>query len=122
MNTELPADYRPSPDEPYMNPRQLAYFRNKLLTWRQSLLEESRQTLEQLRAENLEVSDEAAVRIHDLSSTEYEQLRAWITAVDEAYRLRITIASAFIISSRVSVMATPPMSAVNILGSIWWLG
>ncbi len=31
---KLPSDYRPSADEEFMNPRQLAYFRRKLLeTW-----------------------------------------------------------------------------------------
>lgn len=62
MNTQLPSlssDYTPSPDEPYMNPRQLAYFRVKLLAWREALVEESQQTINQLREETREVSDEA---------------------------------------------------------------
>ena len=48
---EPPADYRPSSDEPYMNPRQLAYFRRKLLDWKANLLSESQQTIEHLRVE-----------------------------------------------------------------------
>lgn len=31
-------DCVPSKDEPYMNPRQLKYFRGKLLDWREKLL------------------------------------------------------------------------------------
>ncbi len=57
----VPPDYKPSPDEEYMSPRQLAYFRGKLLEWRQSLLDESQRTLEHLRdeGEGRSVGDEA---------------------------------------------------------------
>lgn len=44
--------YRPSNDEEYMNPQQLEYFRQKLLEWKSSLLEESRETLTHLKEEN----------------------------------------------------------------------
>ncbi|MFZ1510183.1 MAG: RNA polymerase-binding protein DksA, partial [Tabrizicola sp.] len=33
----LPDDYRPAEDEPFMNDRQLEYFRRKLLIWKQEL-------------------------------------------------------------------------------------
>jgi DnaK suppressor protein len=56
---ELPPDYKPAPGEEYMNPRQLLYFRNKLLAWRAELIEESQETLEHLRTEAREVGDEA---------------------------------------------------------------
>ena len=49
--------YRPTPDEPFMCDRQLAYFRAKLLRWRQDLLDESRTTLEQLATEPLREPD-----------------------------------------------------------------
>jgi DnaK suppressor protein len=45
----LPEDYRPAEDEPFMNERQLEYFRRKLLAWRNDLLEESRSTVETLQ-------------------------------------------------------------------------
>lgn len=54
---ELPEDYRPSEDEPFMNPRQLAYFRRKLLRWKAQILAEARATLDQLRAEPLQEPD-----------------------------------------------------------------
>ena len=38
---DLQESYRPSEDEPYMNPRQLEYFRRKLLNWRKQLIKES---------------------------------------------------------------------------------
>jgi DnaK suppressor protein len=49
--------YRPSADEPYMNPHQLDYFRRKLEAWRDELIEESEQTLEHLRTENWQEPD-----------------------------------------------------------------
>jgi DnaK suppressor protein len=42
-----------------MNAKQLEYFRLKLLDWRQSLLEESQQTLDSMRDPQRDVSDEA---------------------------------------------------------------
>lgn len=48
----LPEGYRPSDDEKYMNHEQLEYFRRKLLSWKNSLLEESRETLTHLKEEN----------------------------------------------------------------------
>ena len=56
---ELPNNYRPGPKEEYMGPRQLAYFRAKLLKWREDLVEESKQTIDNLRDEVRDVGDEA---------------------------------------------------------------
>ena len=47
---ELPKGYRPRADEDYMSVEHLEYFRRKLLIWRAELLEESQQTIENLRA------------------------------------------------------------------------
>lgn len=49
MAEDSGSDYSPSPDEEYMNERQLAYFRDKLLVWRENLLEEAKGTLDGLR-------------------------------------------------------------------------
>ena len=54
-----PKAYKPTKREKYMNPKQLAYFRQKLLDWRQSLLDESQQTIDQMREAARDVSDEA---------------------------------------------------------------
>jgi len=56
---ELPHNYRPSAKEEYMGPRQLAYFRAKLQKWREDLVEESKQTIDNLRDEVRDVGDEA---------------------------------------------------------------
>jgi DnaK suppressor protein len=44
--TKFDIEYQPSDDEPFMNPRQLEYFRRKLLAWKGSILAESRGTIE----------------------------------------------------------------------------
>jgi DnaK suppressor protein len=45
-------NYRPSDKEPFMNERQREYFRQKLLTWKEEILKEARETLAHLQAEN----------------------------------------------------------------------
>ena len=54
----LPAGYRPSEDEEFMNPMQLAYFRQKLETWRSELLNEASETITDLSQENLHRPDQ----------------------------------------------------------------
>jgi DnaK suppressor protein len=44
--------YRPTDDEPFMNPRQREYFRRKLEGWKDEILRESRETLENLQEES----------------------------------------------------------------------
>jgi DnaK suppressor protein len=45
----LTEDYRPAEDEPFMNDRQLEYFRRKLSDWRDDLLLGNRDTIEGLQ-------------------------------------------------------------------------
>ena len=45
-------DYRPTEDEPFMNPRQREYFRAKLENWKEEILRESRETLDNLQEES----------------------------------------------------------------------
>jgi DnaK suppressor protein len=56
---DLPPNYHPLAREEYMGPRQLAYFRAKLQKWREDLVEESKQTIDNLREEVRDVGDEA---------------------------------------------------------------
>lgn len=54
------SDSEPPIDDDYMGPRQLAYFRQKLLDWRSALLDEVDTTLAELRHDcHHEVGDEA---------------------------------------------------------------
>ena len=55
----LPDDYRPAEDEPFMNERQLEYFRRKLLNWKQDLLADSRDTIEALQDNTRNIPDVA---------------------------------------------------------------
>lgn len=68
---DLPEDYRPSEDEPYMNPRQLEYFRRELVKWREDLLRESEETLNKLREEK-ENNPETVDRGSSESATAFE--------------------------------------------------
>ncbi len=45
----LPEDYRPAEDEPFMNDRQVEYFRRKLKGWRDDLISGNRDTIEGLQ-------------------------------------------------------------------------
>jgi len=66
---EVPEGYVPSVDEEYMNPVQMEYFRNKLVTWRSQLIEESQQTIDHLRHEVRDVGDEAERATREAENT-----------------------------------------------------
>ena len=53
----LPDDYRPAEDEPFMNERQLEYFRRKLLTWKEDLMGDSRSTISDLQNSTRNIPD-----------------------------------------------------------------
>ena len=53
----LPDDYRPAEDEPFMNERQLEYFRRKLVVWKQELMDQSAETVEALQDSGRNVPD-----------------------------------------------------------------
>jgi len=55
----LPDDYRPAADEPFMNDKQLEYFRRKLTGWKQELLAGSRDTIEALQDGTRNIPDVA---------------------------------------------------------------
>ena len=62
--TKITKAYKPSEDEKYMNAKQLEYFRQKLLTWREELLAESQETIDNLKEENWrepDLSDRASL-------------------------------------------------------------
>jgi DnaK suppressor protein len=68
-SSSLPHNYKPSNDEEYMCDAQLSYFRQKLLTWRQELLEESKGTLEYLKTESFNEPD-----LYDRASKETDAM------------------------------------------------
>ena len=68
MTVTVPPDYRPTEKEPFMNAKQLEYFRRKLINWRGELLKESEETLESLQEGGLQEPDLA-----DRASAEMER-------------------------------------------------
>lgn len=61
-------EYSPSTKEPFMNAQQQSYFRAKLMSWKEDILKESRETLQTLQAETSKLPDLA-----DRASTETER-------------------------------------------------
>ena len=66
--TKLPKNYKPTQKEKFMNAKMKEYFRQKLLSWKQNLLKESSQTLNNLQNEN-----EAKPDITDRASEEIDR-------------------------------------------------
>jgi len=60
--------YRPSDKEPFMNELQREYFRLKLLSWREDILRDAKETFKQLQDENLNHPD-----LVDRASSEIER-------------------------------------------------
>ncbi|MDP2193479.1 MAG: RNA polymerase-binding protein DksA, partial [Alphaproteobacteria bacterium] len=54
---DLPEDYSPSDDEEFMNEKQKLYFKKQLENWREKLLQEFTQTLNQLQDAGCHESD-----------------------------------------------------------------
>jgi DnaK suppressor protein len=64
----LPEDYRPSEDEPFMSDLQRAYFRRKLLNWRDEILRSTKETLQHLQDDSAQYAD-----IADRATSETER-------------------------------------------------
>ena len=86
----LPDDYLPVEDEPFMNERQLEYFRRRLLNWKSELQDESKQTIEGLQDGTRNIPD-----IADRASEETDRAlelrtrdrqRKLVTKIDSALR------------------------------------
>ena len=86
----LDRDYRPLPSEEFMNPRQQAYFRRKLLDWKDSILRESRETLAQLQVDSLrepDVTDRASSETDwGIELRTRDRQRKLISKIDAAIR------------------------------------
>ena len=57
LNPQFGGGYQPSANEEFMNPEQLAYFRQKLLAWKDSIVRESRETMTQLASGPIQEAD-----------------------------------------------------------------
>jgi DnaK suppressor protein len=83
-------DYRPSEDEPFMNERQLEYFRKKLLDWKDDILREARETVSHLQSEtenHPDLADRASSETdRALELRTRDRQRKVISKIDEALR------------------------------------
>jgi len=90
VRVRLPANYKPLPNEQYMNANQIEYFRQKLLTWRTDLVEESKQTIDNLREEVRDVGDEAERASRETENSlelrTRDRYRKLISKIDKALR------------------------------------
>jgi len=89
-HVDLPEGYAPTADEDFMNPAQLEYFRRKLLAWKDEILRESAETLQNLQQDNLREPD-----IADRASSETDwsvelrtrdRQRKLVSKIDSALR------------------------------------
>ena len=83
-------NYRPSEDESFMNARQLEYFKDKLIAWKDDILKESRETLTHLQKEtenHPDLADRASSETdRALELRTRDRQRKLISKIDEALR------------------------------------
>src|SRR5262245_15344486 len=90
MGVELPANYRPSEDEPFMNERHREYFRRRLIQWKDEIIRESKDTLTNLAQDSIAHADLAdrasseADRANELRARDRQ--RKLISKIDAALR------------------------------------
>ncbi len=86
--------YQAEPGEEFMSPRQQAHFREKLLSWKESILKESRETLVQLQTDTMrepDITDRASsetdwsieLRTRDRQRKLIAKIEAAIRRIDE---------------------------------------
>jgi DnaK suppressor protein len=84
----LPEDYTPSEDEPFMNDPQRAYFRRKLLDWRDEIMRSTKETLEHLQndsEQHADIADRATSESdRALELRARDRQRKLIAKIDEA--------------------------------------
>jgi DnaK suppressor protein len=83
-------EYRPLEDEEFMNERQVEYFRQKLLNWKEDILRESRETLSHLQTEtenHPDLADRASSETdRALELRTRDRQRKLIAKIDDALR------------------------------------
>ena len=86
----LPKNYSPAEDEIFMNDRQVAYFKRKLMDWKSDLLSETKDTIEGLQdgTRNIpDVADRASEETdRALESRTRDRQRKLVSKIDAALR------------------------------------
>ena len=87
---KIPDSYRPTDDEPFMNERQLEYFKQKLNAWKEEILRESRETVAHLQKEtenHADLADRASSETdRALELRTRDRQRKLISKIDQALR------------------------------------
>ncbi len=87
---DLPKNYKPSEDEPFMNPRQKEYFRQRLISWKDDILNGTKETIAQMQEDVSKHPDELDKASHEtLSALELrtrDRQRKLISKIDAALR------------------------------------
>jgi DnaK suppressor protein len=90
MTVMLAEDYKPSDSEPFMNDRQIEYFRRKLLNWKDDIIKESKETISHLQEENHilpDVADRASSETdRSLELRTRDRQRKLISKIDAALK------------------------------------
>ena len=88
--TKISSKYKPTAKEPFMNPKQKQYFKQKLIDWKETLLKGSTETIL-----NLKQDKEVSVDFADIASAEStksielrtrDRERKLISKIDEALK------------------------------------
>lgn len=87
---DLPPGYKPGSHEEYMSAYHLEYFRQKLMNWRADLVEESKQTIDNLREEVRDVGDDAERATRETENSlelrTRDRYRKLISKIDKALK------------------------------------
>ena len=90
MTTMLADNYKPIESEPFMNERQIEYFRRKLLNWKDDIIKESKETISHLQEENHilpDVADRASSETdRSLELRTRDRQRKLISKIDSALK------------------------------------
>ncbi|MEM7056141.1 MAG: RNA polymerase-binding protein DksA [Pseudomonadota bacterium] len=90
IETSITADYIPSDDEPFMNDSQKEFFRLKLQEWKDSILDQSRDTVQAMQDDTTNIpdlADRASVETdRALELRTRDRQRKLISKIDAALR------------------------------------
>ncbi len=86
----LDADYRLAEDEPFMNERHTEYFRRKLMVWKSELMEDTKDTIEDMQEGTRNIPDVADRASEEtdraLELRTRDRQRKLVSKIDQALR------------------------------------
>ncbi|KPU84400.1 molecular chaperone DnaK [Marinosulfonomonas sp. PRT-SC04] len=86
----LSDDYTPAEDEPFMNDRHLEYFRRKLVAWKEGIVSDGRETIENLQDSARGIPDDADRASEETDRTlelrTRDRQRKLVSKIDQALR------------------------------------